>query len=59
MTSTVRVDAHNADVEIRVLEGARSQPREVARVTVPDGTTHEVHVWSGHWVEVKEAARAG
>lgn len=57
MTSTVRVEAHNADVEVRVLEGARSSPRVVETAVVADGDTREWHVWAGHWVEVKEVRK--
>jgi hypothetical protein len=55
MTTRVKIEPQHGDVEVRELEGAKSQPRTAAKYVVEEGSSSEVHVWQGHWIEVREA----
>lgn len=59
MTSEITVRAVNGDVRVRLLEGAKSQPRIAEEIIVRDGETRDmIHIHSGRWAEVREQPSA-
>ena len=56
MTSMVTVEAHNGDVEIRIMH----RGDVVAdRITVPDGGKIMVCIWGDRWVDCREVPVKG
>lgn len=59
VTSEIVVRAHNGDVEVVLLEGAKSNPREVDRIVVKDGEERGmIHIWGGRWANVREVPKS-
>ena len=57
MTSMVHVEAHNGDVEIRIMKGDDAVVAD--RITVPNGGKITVCIWGDRWVECREVPARG